>query len=410
MMRRGAMLQADRLLPEDAGPSCSSRRVDLDGVALPVADTLVVVTADGTVLALDAAGRRLWEALKAGCTVDDLVEAGVVHGGLSLDLARANVASALDSWRALGLIDAPGPAVPAMPVGTLAPTRNGERTPALDAVYLVGDLPVRVRCGDVVLGRVVDAACGSHRVEDDDGAAACIEVLVQDKAFAVRADNAFLTSNNELTPNRALARHRCLTALLETARPRRKWLGILHASVVSAGGGCLAFIGASGSGKSTLAAALVAAGADFVTDDYAPLEQGTWHVWPVPYAPGIKRGSWRRLRQYYPEIYERPVHRLAGMHIRYLALEAANMAPIDRGLPVAALVFPSYQAGAAFEQCRITAAEAFAEICHARSILDRRPDVLAETLRWIASQPAYRITYGDLDRARDWVLSLSAVE
>ena len=128
---------------------------------------------------------------------------------------------------------------------------------------------------------------------------------------------------------------------------------------MSAGGSCLALIGARRSGKSTLAAALVAAGADFVTDDYAPLEQGTWHVWPVPYAPGIKSGSWRSLRRY-PDIYERPVHRLGGMQIRYLPLEAGDMAPLDRALPVAALVFPWYQAGAAFEQCRITAAEALA--------------------------------------------------
>ena len=55
----------------------------------------------------------------------------------------------------------------------------------------------------------------------------------------------------------------------------------------------MVFPGAKGSGKSTLAAALVAAGAEFVTDDYAPLEQASWLVWPVPYAPGIKRGSWR---------------------------------------------------------------------------------------------------------------------
>jgi hypothetical protein len=279
----------------------------------------------------------------------------------------------------------------------------------LDAVYLLGDLPVRIRCDDVVLGRVLDAACGSHRVEDD-GAAACIEVLVEDDALAVRADNAFLARNHELTKNRALARHRCLTALLETARLRRKWLGILHASAVGVGGICLAFVGARGAGKSTLTAALVAAGADFVTDDYAPLEQGTWHVWPVPYAPGIKRGSWRSLRRYYPDIYERPVHRLAGMQIRYLELDAANMAPLDRGSPVTALVFPRYQAGAAFEQCRITAAEALAELCHARSILDRQPNVLAETLRWVDSVPAYRLTYGNLDRAREWVLSLLAVK
>ena len=216
-----------------------------------------------------------------------------------------------------------------------------------------------------------------------------------------------LARADDLTQNRALARHRCLTALLEIARRPRRWLGILHASAVAFDGRCVVFSGAKGSGKSTLAAALVTSGADFVTDDYAPLEQGAWHVWPVPYAPGIKRGSWRTLRRYYPDIYERRVHRLAGMQIRYLELESARMAPLDHGLTVAALVFPlpgwRPPRQAAYDRRGVRG------LCHARPLLDRQPDV-AETLRWIESVPAYRLTYGDLDLATKWALSLLEVE
>src|SRR5690606_14344426 len=123
------------------------------------------------------------------------------------------------------------------------------------------------------------------------------------------------------------------------------------------------------SGKSTLAAALVAAGADFVTDDYAPLEQASWRVWPVPFAPGIKRGSWRLLGRRYSDLRARPVHRLAGLHIRYLELDGGRMAPLSRGLPVTVLIFPRYEAGAALEAREITAVDAMAQICHARSML-----------------------------------------
>jgi hypothetical protein len=169
------------------------------------------------------------------------------------------------------------------------------------------------------------------------------------------------------------------------------------------------FAGAKGAGKSTLAAALVAAGAEFVTDDYAPLEQATWRVWPVPYTPGIKRGSWRPLRRHYPDLDARPVHEFAGLQIRYLELDAARMAPLDRGLPVAALVFPRYRAGAGLEQQPMAATEALAALCHARSLLDRKPAVFAETLRWVESVPAYRLVYGDLDRAIEGILSSLAV-
>jgi Coenzyme PQQ synthesis protein D (PqqD) len=408
-MPGSAIPRSDHLVPRVPGTGSSSPPVGLDGVALPLNDHLVVISRDGAVLALDAGGRRLWEALQAGCTVDDLVEAGVEHGGLSPEMARANVASALEEWRALGLIDAPGRALPVTPVVEPAPEHEQRRVPALDARYLVGDRAVRIRCDDVVLGRVIDAACGAHRI-DSVPAGASVEVICNSDGLAVRADDALLASSKQSTRNRALARHRCLTALLETSRPTRKWLGILHASAVGVKGRCILFAGARGSGKSTLAATLVAAGANFVTDDYAPLEQVTWHIWPVPYAPGIKRGSWRTLQRCYPDLRDRPVHRLGGMQIRYLALDAASMAPLDRGLPAAALVLPRFQIGAAFEQVRITTPEAFADLCHARSMLDREPDVLAETLQWIGSVPAYRLTYGDLDRAADWALSLLGAE
>jgi hypothetical protein len=285
-------------------------------------------------------------------------------------------------------------------------TRPNWRAPALDAVYQVGDRPVRLRCDDVVLGEVIDAACGSCRVINAAGAPACVEVTEQDDGLTVSAKETTLARTGAPTHDRALARHRCLTALLETARPGRQWMAILHASAVSIEGRCVVLAGARGSGKSTLAAAMVAAGADFVTDDYAPLEQASWLIWPVPYAPGIKRGSWRVLRRHFPELDSRPVHRLAGRLIRYLDLDAARRAALHRGFPVAALVFPSFQKGAGLRKVRMAAHDAFAGLCHARSMLSRQPDVLADTLRWVESVPAYRLVYGDLDRAVASVLRL----
>jgi hypothetical protein len=399
-------------VPGHPGPAIPGLAVELDGVALPLSDHLIVIAADGMVLALDPAGRGLWEALQSGCTVEDLVEASVLDGVLSVDAARSNIAHTLTSWRELGLIksgaEANGSAPPVMPLARVAPRLDGGEA-ALDAVYRPGDHPVRVRCNHDGLAAVIEAACGSCGVADADRLAPVVEVIEHAGRILVRADGVVLARADEPTQNRALARHRCLTALLELARRSRRWLGILHAAVIAVDGRCVVFPGAKGSGKSTLAAALVGSGADFVTDDYAPLERASWRIWPVPYAPGIKRGSWRTLRRYYPDIYQRPVHRLAGMQIRYLELAAARRAPLDRGLPVAALVFPRYEAGAPLEHHELTTAEAFAALCHARSMLDRQPDVLAETLRWSETVPSYRLTYGDLEQAMKWVRSLLTV-
>jgi Coenzyme PQQ synthesis protein D (PqqD) len=380
--------------------------MNFDTTALPLSDRLVVIARDGTVAVLNPSGRRLWEALEAGCTVDELVDASVHEGSLAEDAARRGISRALASWRALGLIDSaarePGPG----PVAEPGVPRPAGRAPELDEVYLVGDRPVRVRSDDRVLAGVIAAACKSCQVGRAADPLATVDVIERDGQFAVRADDAVLARTEELADNLALARHRCLTALLEAARPTRRWLGILHASAVGVDGRCVVLCGERGAGKSTLAASLVAAGAAFVTDDYAPLEQASWCVWPVPFAPGIKRGSWRTLRGRYPDLYARPVHKLAGLQIRYLDLDRARVAPLDRGLPVAALVFPRYEAGAPLRQRRISPAEALANLCHARSLLDRQPEILAETLRWIESVPAYRLSYGDLDGAIARVWSL----
>jgi hypothetical protein len=57
----------------------------------------------------------------------------------------------------------------------------------------------------------------------------------------------------------------------------------LHASVIDAASGCVAFVGASGAGKSTLVAALAKRGHEIICDDECFLQLGTngnVHAWP----------------------------------------------------------------------------------------------------------------------------------
>lgn len=365
-------------------------------VQLPFQDGLVVAGPDGAVFAVDAAGRRLWEALQAGCTVDELA-AAAAHAHGSVAAARTHVRGTLRTWRAMGLLDGDGGGTAAAALVPEAWPRSGR--PGLDATYLVGDRAVRVRCDDAALGELIDAACGALRADAADEAAPPIEIRGGPGRYAVHAPGAELTHAPTITATPASARHRCLTALIELARPGRRWLGILHAATVAVNGRCVLLAAPSGSGKSTLAAALVARGARFVGDDYAPIERATWRVWPVPFAPSIKRGSWRLLGRRHPQLAAARVFEHRGLRLRYLRLDPAQQAPLDRGLPVAALVFPQFRRGAALELHRLPPLQALTGLCHAHPILDRRADALAETLRFVRRVPAYALCYGDLDAA-----------
>jgi len=115
------------------------------------------------------------------------------------------------------------------------------------------------------------------------------------------------------------------------------------------------------------------------------------------------------------------VARLCRRYLEFLALELERPTTRTMLMPgvlplldrlesrtdaVLGLLTGNLEPGAALKQRRITAAEALAGLCHARSLLAREPHLLAETLRWVEATPAYRLAYGDLDRAIDWVLSL----
>ena len=102
------MLHRIDAVPRDAGPGAPAVPIKPKGVALPLNDGLVVVTPEGAVVAIDAAGRRLWEAIQAGCTEAELTAACVQHGAIPVEAARANLSTALAAWRAPHVLSTAG--------------------------------------------------------------------------------------------------------------------------------------------------------------------------------------------------------------------------------------------------------------------------------------------------------------
>ena len=320
-------------------------------MALPLADQLVVIGPDGAVAALDAGGRRLWEALQAGWrwTIwSKRAYRTVACRG------RWRAAASRAPWcRGARWASSSRRRGPRRPPRSRRRSRRAAR--GARRRWMRSTWRGTARCGcaatTVVLAEVIDAACRSCRIEDDGGAAATVDVIEQDGWFAVRADDALLARDRRV--RREIAPWR-VTGVSRRCSKRPAGAALARHPPCLGGGGGRALRGVSrareGSGKSTLAAALVAAGADFVTDDYAPLEQASWHVWPVPYAPGIKRGSWRPLRRHYPDLdAQAGASSWPACRSAIWSWTPARMAPLSRGLPVAALVFPRYKTGAGLE-------------------------------------------------------------
>ena len=84
---------------------------------------------------------------------------------------------------------------------------------------------MRVRCDDDVLAGVIEAACRTCRVGPPEDGLATVDVIEQEGWFVVRADDAVLARADDRTANRALARHWCLTALLEARADRASGSG-----------------------------------------------------------------------------------------------------------------------------------------------------------------------------------------
>lgn len=379
-----------------------SEPIVLDGIGLPFDGGLLVVTMSGALVALDAQGCALWEALQAGCSIDQIVNACSETGISNTSQAYTLVERILKVWQHAGIFDRDQRG---MPSGAYHATGSLLRA-GYEGIYQVGEQAVRLRCADRELGVLIDAAIHPFRVRTDAEASGLVEVSKDEGKFTVHCEAAVLANVGTPTDNRASARHRCLTALIEAASPSRRLLAIFHASAVACDDHCVLFVGPSGSGKSTLAASLVARGHRFVTDDYAPIEQGTGLVWPVPIAASIKSGSWRLLCDPFPELDRQPIFHHRGLRLRYLHFDEGSRMSLCVGLPIGAIVLPHYVSGEQIKVQRISATESLTAICAARSLLEISPEFLRETLELLERVPAYRLHFGDIDHVSAWLAEL----
>jgi hypothetical protein len=368
------------------------------GVAPFLGQVVIHDARTGRLFQLNHTAARVWGRLRAGIAAEVIVDEFVRLHDADPATVRRDLEAFVDASRRAGLVapcraaDQPRVAEPDLP---------GD-TPALDAVYRVGEVAVRVSCYPAAIAAAFAPLAAPARVPDDPTEVDARLALFRDqRAFVLTRDDRIVEELDSAPAARwALVRH------LVAASGRGRCLALLHAGAVATPAGCLLICGESGAGKSTLLAGLVHAGLAFVADDIVPLEKGTGLVWPVPLAISIKQDSWPLLGSLFPELADAPIVRFGGRTMRYLWPDSHAPTTGTTDYRVAAALFPRYAGDSPATLSPLDPVRSLALLGQGGSILPYADDGLAELLAWWSVLPTYQLTYGRLDEAMAEVSTL----
>ncbi len=339
---------------------------------------------------LNRTAARAWCLLRDG--QDD---EAVVH-----DLARAHAADPMAVRRDLAAFVAALREAALLGAGAgqepllIARARPPAGAPALDAVYRVDGVSIRVVCHPAAVALAFEPLAAPARAPDGTPGAACLTLHREGAAFVLARDGLVLARLAGAPAARwAMGRE------LVSAGRQRPWLALLHAGAVAGPTGCLMLCGDSGAGKSTLLAALLHAGFRLVADDILPLERETGLVRPVRLAVSIKRGSWPAIGALFPALATRPIVRLGSRRMRFLWPGDEGAVAEAAGFRPTAVLFPRHVDGAPAVLTPQDPVRALVRLGEGGSILPDTDAGLAEFLGWWSRIPAYELSYGRLDEA-----------
>lgn len=160
------------------------------------------------------------------------------------------------------------------------------------------------------------------------------------------------------------------------------------------------FPGQSGSGKSTLCASLISEGFICYSDEVATISIVDNSLSPIPLPMAIKTGSWRVLKDHFPEMEASPVwQREDGRCSKYVELPQSHS-----DLPsvqVKCIVFPQYEENAACLLTPVDSVSALKYLTQAGYQIKERltADKVKQILDWIVKTPAYNLRYSNLEQA-----------
>jgi hypothetical protein len=341
-------------------------------------------------MAFNSATAAIWPKIEADCPPDEVADDLARLYGLSFERARRDVDILLAELARLGvLVRAPldpktedegaqtvDPSSP--PLARLTITLAGVR------LSIEADAEVIAFLRPLLYGRTSadDKADRSIRVTWP-GSDAIVSLDARPRGFARSREEA-IGAIYEL--------------MLEALHPNVAWLALFHASAVARDNSALLFPAPSGSGKSTLVTSLLRDRYDYLSDDLAGVSAGDQRVWPFPLGINLKHGS--RALVEIPRGFEAIEITAEARRDRILAPPPDTWA--HSPVPLRAVVFPRYVAGAEPTLERLMAVDALTRLLtdriHLGDPLTARR--ISRFLRWVELTPCYALIYGDLAGAK----------
>ena len=340
---------------------------------------------------LNRTAHMLWRLRQRGGDKACLARALVSRFGLDHSAAESDVESIWGKWRASGLVDEarPGPREP-------TPDRLPIETASCRTTFRVGPLAVEALVSPSLAKLLSDAWSHLPSHEGRGALQVLFEATGQGRGRLVVEGRVLL---DDAEPEVLLgAFHQ---TLIEKMRPGIRFLAMMHASSVALNGRAAILAAPSGSGKSTLTAYLAAHGFDYLSDDLAPLRAEDGHLVPFPMPISVKPGARHVLAAFYPD----------------LRTESAGTLHLPQGadfllapLPVRALIFPRYAAGAETSLAPIGVADALARLLADRIFFGWpiRPAIFASFIHWLRGVERRVLIYSDLAEASREVRGLLA--
>lgn len=189
--------------------------------------------------------------------------------------------------------------------------------------------------------------------------------------------------------------------LVENAYQDGDWLAVVHAGAVGdQNGRATVFIAQRGSGKSTLVRWLQSQGFIYLADDVVPVTF-SGHMLPMPMCQRFKQGSWELL-DIASSVNQRIYARYEGHHVKYAQPLTGSTEQWKPNWSVQTIIFPSYNPEInAPALKRLTQVQTLTRLCGSGSVfggsMNRRQ--LEALVAWIASVPAYSLDYAEFGPA-----------